>query len=85
MILQTFLIIFTKLTLIYQPLKMENKTMETHPKDIVWRNLDDGALEMKSRYLTSWLATAGLIFVWAFPVTFIGTLSNVSDLCEKVR
>ncbi|KAH9485237.1 hypothetical protein JR316_0002144 [Psilocybe cubensis] len=69
----------------HEPLKMENKTMETHPKDIVWRNLDDGALEMKSRYLVSWLATAGLIFVWAFPVTFIGTLSNVSDLCEKVH
>ncbi|KDR75323.1 hypothetical protein GALMADRAFT_226985 [Galerina marginata CBS 339.88] len=65
--------------------KMDNKWMEAHPKDIVWRNLDDGALEMKSRYITSWLATVGLIIAWAFPVGFIGTLSNLSDLCEKVR
>jgi len=64
---------------------MYSKTMEAHPKDIVWRNLDDGALEMKSRYVTSWLATAGLIFVWAFPVGFIGTLSNLSDLCDDVQ
>lgn len=69
----------------HEPLKMYNKWMEAHPKDIVWRNLDDGALEMKSRYLISWLATAGLTFVWAFPVGFIGTLSNLSDLCDKVH
>ncbi|KAK0441132.1 DUF221 family protein [Armillaria borealis] len=56
-----------------------------HPKDVVWRNLDDGALEIRGRYLTSWLATIGLIIGWAFPVTFIGTLSNVDDLCIKVH
>ncbi|KAF8160922.1 DUF221 family protein [Crassisporium funariophilum] len=64
---------------------VKGKFLGTHPKDIVWRNLDDGALEMKSRYITSWIATAGLIFIWAFPVSFIGTLSNLSDLCEKVH
>ncbi|KAF5322492.1 hypothetical protein D9619_001365 [Psilocybe cf. subviscida] len=68
----------------HEPEWMANKTMEAHPKDIVWRNLDDGALEIKSRYVLSWLATAGLIFVWAFPVAFVGTLSNLSDLCTKV-
>ncbi|CAA7259132.1 unnamed protein product [Cyclocybe aegerita] len=69
----------------HEPLKMYNRWIETHPKDIVWRNLDDGALEMQSRYVISWLATAGLVIVWAFPVGFIGTLSNLLDLCEKVR
>lgn len=59
--------------------------MEVNPKDIVWKNLDDGALEMKSRYLFSWVATAGLIIAWAFPVSFIGSLSNLSSLCEKVQ
>ncbi|KAK0463530.1 DUF221 family protein [Desarmillaria tabescens] len=67
------------------PLTMIDKWMEAHPKDVVWRNLDDGALEMRGRYLTSWLATIGLIIGWAFPVTFIGTLSNVDDLCIKVH
>ncbi|KAF9567911.1 DUF221-domain-containing protein [Agrocybe pediades] len=69
----------------HEPLRMYSKTLEAHPKDIVWRNLDDGALEMKSRYATSWIATAGLIFVWAFPVGFIGALSNLSDLCDNVH
>lgn len=63
---------------------MYDKWMEAHPKDIVWRNLDDGALEVRSRYITSWIATVGLIIGWAFPATFIGTLSNLDDLCLKV-
>lgn len=68
----------------HEPMKMYQKWMEAHPNDIVWANLDDGALEMKSRYLLSWLATFGLIIVWAFPVTFIGALSNLSELCVDV-
>jgi len=59
--------------------------MEAHPKDIVWRNLDDGAMEMTSRKVTSWIATAGLIVLWAFPVGFIGLLSSLPDLCAKYR
>ena len=48
-------------------------------------SLDDGALEMTSRYVTSWLATIGLIIGWAFPVVFIGTLSNIGALCQDVQ
>jgi hypothetical protein len=68
-----------------QPLMMYNKWMEANPKDIVWQNLDDGALEMRSRYVISWLATIGLIIAWSFPVAFIGTLSNLDDLCTKIQ
>lgn len=69
----------------HQPMKMYDKWLEAHPKDIVWTNLDDGALEMKSRFIISWAVTFGLIIVWAFPVTFIGTLSNLSELCTEVK
>ncbi|KAG7093058.1 hypothetical protein E1B28_009350 [Marasmius oreades] len=68
----------------HEPLMMYDKWMEVHPKDIVWRNLDDGALEMRGRYVTSWAATIGLIILWFFPVAAIGTLSNLDDLCRKV-
>ncbi|PFH52049.1 hypothetical protein AMATHDRAFT_57827 [Amanita thiersii Skay4041] len=68
----------------HKPLAMHDKWMETNPKDIVWQNLDDGALEMTSRYALSWAALVGLIIIWAFPVSFIGTLSNLNDLCVKV-
>ncbi|KAJ7497585.1 DUF221 family protein [Mycena latifolia] len=69
----------------HRPLAMKDKWMETSPKDIVWENLDDGALEMTWRYATSWIATFGLIVAWGFPVAFIGTLSNIDDLCQKVH
>ncbi|KAF8070342.1 DUF221 family protein [Lyophyllum atratum] len=67
------------------PLMMYDKWMEANPRDIVWKNLDDGALEMRSRYVLSWLVTIGLIIAWGFPVAFIGTLSNLDDLCVKVH
>ncbi|TFK74613.1 DUF221-domain-containing protein [Pluteus cervinus] len=69
----------------HKPLMMYDKWMEANPKDIVWRNLDDGALEMRSRFVVSWVATLGLIFAWVFPVAFIGTLSNLDDLCKNVH
>ncbi|KAJ7085862.1 DUF221 family protein [Mycena crocata] len=69
----------------HRPLAMKDKWMETSPKDIVWENLDDGALEMTWRYATSWIATIGLIIAWGFPVAFIGTLSKVDTLCGQVH
>ncbi|KAJ7747247.1 DUF221 family protein [Mycena metata] len=69
----------------HRPLAMKDKWMETSPKDIVWENLDDGALEMTGRYVTSWLATFGLIIAWGFPVAFIGTLSKIDSLCSTVH
>ncbi|KAF8893933.1 late exocytosis, associated with Golgi transport-domain-containing protein [Infundibulicybe gibba] len=67
------------------PLKMYDKWMEVNPKDVVWKNLDDGALEIRSRFVISWLVNIGLIIVWGFPAVFIGTLSNLDDLCTKFR
>ncbi|KAG5729523.1 hypothetical protein E4T56_gene4603 [Termitomyces sp. T112] len=69
----------------HEPLKMYDKWMEANPKDVVWENLDDGSLEMRSRYIISWLATIGLIVAWSFPAAFIGTLSNLDDLCSKIQ
>lgn len=76
---------FMPLTCSSQPLVMYDKWMEANPLDIVWRNLDDGALEMRSRFVLSWAATLGLIIAWGFPVGFIGVLSNLTELCAKVR
>ena len=47
-------------------------------------HLQDGAYETRFRYVTSWIANLGLIALWFLPVAFVGTLSNVSTLCEKV-
>jgi hypothetical protein len=68
----------------HEPLKMYDKFMEVNPRDIVWSNLDDGVLEMKTRYITSWAASFGLIIVWTFPSAFIGSLSNLEEACANV-
>ncbi|KAK7039087.1 phosphate metabolism protein 7 [Paramarasmius palmivorus] len=69
----------------HEPLKMVDKWMEVNSKDIVWPNLDDNALEMRGRALTSWVLNIGLIIGLSFPVIFIGTMSNVDDLCDQVK
>jgi len=69
----------------HEPFTMYDKWLEAHPDDVVWDNLDDGFLEMKSRLITSWIATFGLIILWGFPVAFIGTLSNIDDVCLDTK
>ena len=64
---------------------MYDKWLEVHPKDVVWENLADSAVATRTRKIVSWFLTLGLIVVWVFPVGFVGTLSNVSALCTKVR
>jgi calcium permeable stress-gated cation channel len=64
---------------------MYNKWLETNPKDIVYKNLDDGAAEMTTRYVLSWLAMLVLIILWAFPVTAISALSKLDQLCQDVQ
>jgi len=68
-----------------QPLAMYDKWLETNPDDVVWENLDDGAVQFRTRYFISWTLTIGLIILWAFPAAFIGSLSNLSSLCQKAR
>jgi hypothetical protein len=63
---------------------MYDKWLEAHPKDIVWANLDDSAVEARGRSVISWLATIGLTVLWVFPVGFVGTLSNINSLCTKL-
>jgi calcium permeable stress-gated cation channel len=62
---------------------MYGKWLEADPKDIVWANLDHDVAEMRSRFAISWTATIGLVIIWAFPVAFVGTLSNITSLCGK--
>ncbi|KAI0340297.1 DUF221-domain-containing protein [Trametopsis cervina] len=68
----------------HQPLAMAEKWIEVSPKDVIWDNIDDGAYETRFRYITSWIGSLILILIWFAPVAFVGTLSNVAALCEKV-
>ncbi|TCD61098.1 hypothetical protein EIP91_009035 [Steccherinum ochraceum] len=68
----------------HTPLMMSKKFIEIDPKDVIWDNIDDGVYETRFRYVTSWLGSLALIAIWFLPVAFVGTLSNVTALCEKV-
>ncbi|CCO29749.1 putative membrane protein C24H6,13 [Rhizoctonia solani AG-1 IB] len=45
----------------HEPLKMSQKWVEVAPDDIIWDNIDDGAYEVRSRYVLSWLLTFAVI------------------------
>ncbi|KAF8529554.1 DUF221 family protein [Hysterangium stoloniferum] len=64
---------------------MAYKWIQVSPKDVIWDNIDDGVYETRFRYATSWMASFGIIVAWFFPVSFVGLLSNVSELCIKVK
>ncbi|EIN07902.1 DUF221-domain-containing protein [Punctularia strigosozonata HHB-11173 SS5] len=69
----------------HEPLMMADKWLEVTPRDVIWKNLDDGAYEVRTRYVISWAATIALIILWAFPVAFVGTVSNLEGLCSEAR
>ncbi|KDQ59601.1 hypothetical protein JAAARDRAFT_153575 [Jaapia argillacea MUCL 33604] len=68
----------------HEPLAMSDKYIEVAPKDMIWSNLDDGAYAMRTRFVISIILTVALLIGWAFPVAFIGSLSNLQGLCSKL-
>ncbi|KAF9653528.1 DUF221-domain-containing protein [Thelephora ganbajun] len=66
----------------HEPYRMAKKYIDVAPQDIVWDNLSMNPYEAQVRTLISYGITAALIILWAFPVAFIGTLSNVPKLCS---
>ncbi|GJJ07100.1 hypothetical protein Clacol_001300 [Clathrus columnatus] len=69
----------------HTPLKMTTKWLQVTPKDVIWANIDDGIYKTRFRYLTSWLLNIGVVVIWFFPTTFVGLLSNVSQLCTHIK
>ncbi|KAF8068760.1 hypothetical protein FPV67DRAFT_1088897 [Lyophyllum atratum] len=65
----------------HEPYRMNGKYVEVSPEDVIWSNLGMNPYEQKLRKAISYAATAGLIILWAFPVAFVGIVSNVPALC----
>ena len=64
------------------PLRMNARYLDVAPPDVIWSNLSINPYQARVRYWISWAATLGLIILWAFPVAFVGLISNVSYLCS---
>ncbi|KAG8731630.1 hypothetical protein FRC11_003222 [Ceratobasidium sp. 423] len=68
-----------------QPYRMAEKHTEVAPADVIWGNLGINPYEARIRRAISYAATAALIIFWAIPVSFVGIVSNVAQLCAKYR
>ncbi|OCH87240.1 DUF221-domain-containing protein [Obba rivulosa] len=67
----------------HAPYRMAQKHIGVAPEDVIWGNLNMNPYEARVRTAISWGFTLGLIILWAFPVAFIGIVSNVHGLCTQ--
>ncbi|KAI0350828.1 DUF221-domain-containing protein [Trametes cingulata] len=65
----------------HMPYRMAAKNVGVAPEDVIWGNLNMNPYEVRVRTAISWGITIGLVILWAFPVAFIGAVSNVHSLC----
>jgi calcium permeable stress-gated cation channel len=66
------------------PLAMTPRYIDVKPANIVWSNLKLTYYELKVRELAMLAATTALIVFWAIPVAFVGVLSNLTYLTNKL-
>lgn len=68
----------------HMPYTMSDRYIEVAPSDVIHANLNLNPYERKIRLAISYAATAGLILLWAFPVAFVGIVSNIHTVCDQV-
>lgn len=66
----------------HEPYRMAGKFTNVAPEDVIWANLNMNPYEARFRTAVSWGITGGLIILWAFPVAFVGAISNIHSLCS---
>ena len=67
----------------HAPYHMADRYLEVSPEDVLWGNLGLNPYEKRVRLVISYAATAALIILWAFPVAFVGIISNIQGLCVR--
>ncbi|CAL1699363.1 unnamed protein product [Somion occarium] len=65
----------------HEPYRMARKYTNLAPDDVIWANLNLNPYEARVRSAIGWGITLGLIILWAFPVAFVGVISNIPALC----
>ncbi|KAF9219491.1 DUF221-domain-containing protein [Gyrodon lividus] len=67
----------------HEPYRMSDRYLEVAPENVLWGNLGMNPYEKRVRTAISYAATAALIILWAFPVAFVGIISNIEGLCVR--
>lgn len=65
----------------HDPYRLADRHLGVDPEDVIWGNLNMNPYEARVRLAISWGITLGLIILWAFPVAFVGAVSNIHSLC----
>ena len=65
----------------HSPYRIADRHLGVAPEDVIWANLNLNPYEARIRIAISWCITLGLIILWAFPVAFVGAISNIHSLC----
>lgn len=77
--------IASQVTTFHAPLFMTPAYIGLEPKNVVWFNLRMFWWERLSREVGTIAAICALVILWAFPVAFVGMVSNITYLTDKVH
>ncbi|KAI5805211.1 DUF221 domain protein [Geopyxis carbonaria] len=67
------------------PQHMSPRHIEVSPNDVVWGNMRMQWWERYIRSVAITAATGGLIIGWAFPVAFVGLISQINYLTDTIK
>ncbi|GMF03794.1 unnamed protein product [Ambrosiozyma monospora] len=66
-------------------LRLSRRFTDIPPSDIVWENAGSGFAVRKSKYAIAAAVLTLTIIFWSIPVAFVGFVSNIDHLTEKVH
>lgn len=67
-----------------QPGKMESRSINTLPNDIIWKNLGIGRWTRMAYTFVSHTIVVLLILFWSIPVGLVGALADIDSLVEDL-
>src|SRR5438552_6556121 len=68
----------------YIPFKLE-RTLGPQPSEIIWSNVGISYPERMGRFVATTGFVIVMIIFWAIPVAFVGTISNINYLTNRVH
>ena len=69
----------------HQPLHLDPKFIGMIPKEVIWKNLTLSPAARLSKGYLSTAFVAAIILLWSIPIGFVGTVSNINYLADKVH
>lgn len=68
-----------------RPLHMDPRYIGVVPKEVIWKNLGVTPAARLSKSLAASVFIALTILLWSIPIGFVGAISNIKNLTEKVH